>query len=119
MRFPFYGYRKLERGLQRKGLPVTGKQTRTSLHRLHMRALVPRRNTSGNHLPHLVYPYLLERKDIRYPNQAWVADITYIKLCGVGTVYLVAIVDLHGRKVLVARQYGFRFLRGGFTGSLT
>jgi putative transposase len=56
-----------------------------------MRALVPKRNTSRNHSPHPVYPYLLEGKVIRYPNQAWAADITYIKLSGAGTVYLAAI----------------------------
>ena len=99
-KFPFYGYRKLARGLQHRGLSVTGKQTRTSLHRLHMRALVPRRDTSRNNPLHPVYPYLLEGKAIRYPNQAWAADITYIRLSGAGTVYLVAIVDPHGRKVL-------------------
>jgi putative transposase len=99
-KFPFYGYRKLARELQRKGLPVTEKQTRTSLHRLHMRALVPKRNTSRNNPLHPVCPYLLKGKAIRYPNQVWAADITYIKLSGTGTVYLVAIVDLYSRKVL-------------------
>ena len=29
---------------------------------------------------HKKYPYLLKNKVIRYPNQVWSTDITYIKL---------------------------------------
>jgi len=47
-----------------------------------------------------VYPYLLKHKIIRYPNQVWISDLTYIKLPGIGYVYLVAIMDLYSRKVL-------------------
>jgi putative transposase len=48
---------------------------------------------------HPVYPYLLRGKRIRYPNQVWAADITYLKL-DCGFVYLVAIMDIWSRKVL-------------------
>ena len=48
---------------------------------------------------HKKYPYLLRNKVIRYPNQVWSTDITYIKL-PTGNVYLMAIIDWFSRKVL-------------------
>jgi putative transposase len=48
---------------------------------------------------HPIYPYLLKGKRIRYPNQVWATDITYLKL-DVGFVYLIAIIDIYSRKVL-------------------
>jgi len=49
-----------------------------------------------------IYPYLLKGKSIRYPNQVWAADITYLKL-ETGFAYLVAIIDNWSRKVLTWR----------------
>lgn len=51
---------------------------------------------------HRVYPYLLNDLEIRGPNHVWVADITFIPLAA-GFAYLVAIMDLHSRKVLTWR----------------
>ena len=48
---------------------------------------------------HKKYPYLLKDKIIRYPNQVWASDITYLRLPG-GNAYLVVILDLYSRKVL-------------------
>lgn len=45
------------------------------------------------------YSYLLAGKKIRYPNQVWATDLTYIKLPS-GHVYLMAIIDLYSRRVL-------------------
>lgn len=41
----------------------------------------------------------MKNKVIRYPNQVWSTDITYIKL-PTGNVYLMAIIDWFSRKVL-------------------
>jgi putative transposase len=64
-----------------------------------LKALSPRQLTSIPKKEQPIYPYLLKGKRIRYPNQAWASDITYIRLGG-GFVYLVAIIDLYSRRIL-------------------
>jgi len=96
---PFYGYRKVTLALQQDGLLVTRKQVRRIMHRAGLRAIYPGKRTSVPNKLHPVYPYLLRGKRIWLPNQVWATDITYIKLKGC-FVYLVAILDLHSRKVL-------------------
>lgn len=96
---PFYGYRKVARELQRRGLPLSRKRIRRLMHRFGLHAVFPGRSLSGAAKGHKKYPYLLRGKQIRYPNQVWASDLTYIRLPG-GHVYLVAIVDLYSRKVL-------------------
>ncbi len=41
-----------------------------------------------------IYPYLLRGLGPEQPNQAWVADITYITMTR-GSAYLVAVMDLY------------------------
>ena len=48
------------------------------------------------------YPYLLRNRKIRYVNEVWATDITYIKL-GDRMVYFTAIIDLYSRKILAWR----------------
>jgi putative transposase len=71
--FPKYGYRKVTRELHRKNIPVNHKK----VHRI-MRE-------KGLLVTNL--------------NQAWVADITYIRIA-VGFVYLAVILDLCSRKAI-------------------
>lgn len=96
---PFFGYRKVAKELQEKGLPVTRKQIRRIMHRAGLKALYAGKKTSIPNREHPKYPYLLRNKVIWLPNQVWATDITYIRLKG-GHVYLVAIIDLYSRKVL-------------------
>ena len=67
---------------------------------LQIKALHAKRNTSVKHPENPIYPYLLKDKEIRYPNQVWSTDLTYIKLPEAGYVYLTAILDVYSRKVL-------------------
>lgn len=97
---PFYGYRKVALELQERKATLTEKQVRRIMHTLHIKALQVKKNTSVKHPMNPVYPYLLRGKEIRYPNQAWCTDLTYIKLHDVGYVYLAAIMDIYSRKVL-------------------
>ena len=48
------------------------------------------------------YTYLLRNRKVRYVNEVWATDITYIKLedC---MVYFTAIIDLYSRKILAWR----------------
>ena len=57
----------------------------------------PRLSANGH--GHKVYPYLLKGVAVDRPDQAWAADITYVRLAH-GFVYLVAILDWYGRYVV-------------------
>lgn len=58
--------------------------------------------TKASAHPAVKFPYLLKDKTIRYVNEVWSTDITYIKL-PTGMVYLTAIIDHYSRKVLSYR----------------
>lgn len=96
---PFYGYRKVSLALISEHPHLTRKRVRRIMRRFGLRALYPGPNLSKARKDHKKYPYLLRGKQIRYPNQVWASDITYIRLLQ-GNVYLVAILDLFSRKVL-------------------
>jgi putative transposase len=98
-RLPFYGYRKVSLELTKNKVPVTPKQVRRIMRSAGLCAIYPGRNLSKARQEHKKYPYLLAGKIIRYPNQVWATDLTYIKLPS-GHVYLMAIIDLYSRKVL-------------------
>jgi putative transposase len=98
-KIPFYGYRKISRQLLPEHPHLTRKRVRRIMHRFGLRAIYAKMNLSKRRQDHKVYPYLLRDKEIRYPNQVWASDITYIRLPG-GHVYLVVILDLYSRKVL-------------------
>lgn len=65
-------------------------------------AIYPKPKTSRPHPAHKIYPYLLRDLKIDHPNQVWAADISYIPMAH-GSMYLVAIMDWHSRKVLAFR----------------
>lgn len=96
---PEKGYRKIWREIKRQGEEATEKQIRRVMNRFGLMALFPGKNLSKSCKRHKKYPYLLKNKSIRYPNQVWSTDITYIKLPS-GNVYLMAIIDSYSRKVL-------------------
>ena len=98
----FYGYRTMVMELRHIGHRSTVKRVRRLMHERGLRALSPKQLTSRPTKEHPRYPYLLKHNRIRYPNQVWATDITYLKL-DVGFVYLVAIMDVYSRKVLSGR----------------
>lgn len=96
---PELGYRKIWRELNKQGESTTEKTVRRVMRRFGVTAIFPGRNLSKSCRDHRKYPYLLKDKVIRYANQVWSTDITYIKL-PTGTVYLMAVIDWFSRKVL-------------------
>lgn len=96
---PFYGYRKISQALMPDHPHLTRKRVRRIMRRFGLRALYAKRSLSTARKEHKKYPYLLRGKEIRYPNQVWASDLTYLRLPG-GFVYLVVILDLFSRKVL-------------------
>lgn len=101
---PELGYRKIWRQLKLDGNDTTEKTVRRVMRRFGLTAIFPGKNLSKAAKYHKKYPYLLKNKVIRYPNQVWSTDITYIKLPG-GNVYLMAIIDWFSRKVLSWRVF--------------
>ena len=100
--FPGYGYRRLGKQLRREGIYVNDKRIRR-VQRLYQ--LFPIRwhsfkiaTTDSKH-GHKVYPNLLAGLTLTGINQAWVADITYIRILK-GFVFLAAILDRYSRKVI-------------------
>lgn len=100
--FPGYGYRRLGRQLRREGIVVNDKKIRRVQRkyqlfpiRWHSFKIV---TTDSNH-NHKVYPNLLAEKIVTGINQAWVADITYIRILK-GFVFLAAMLDRYSRKVI-------------------
>ena len=96
---PFYGVRQMTRVLRREGDRVNPKRIRRLMRLMGLEAQCPKPNLSKPAPGHKVYPYLMKSMKLDGPNQAWCADITYIRLEG-GFVYLVAIMDWFSRKVL-------------------
>ncbi|OHC00184.1 MAG: integrase [Planctomycetes bacterium RIFCSPHIGHO2_12_42_15] len=96
---PFYGSRRIREGLEREGFIIGRERVQTLMQQMGLRAIYPRMNLSKKQPDHKIYPYLLTDIEIRYPNQVWSTDITYIRLKG-GFLYLVAILDWYSRYVL-------------------
>jgi hypothetical protein len=100
--FPGYGYRRLGLQLRREGILINDKRIRRVQRQYQ---LYPIRwqsfkiaTTDSNH-GHKLYPNLLAGLQLTGINQAWVADITYIRIL-VGFVYLAVLLDRYSCKVI-------------------
>ena len=98
-KYPQYGYRKVSLESKEKGLYIKEKRTRRLMSEMGIKAVYPTHRTGKVNKEDKKYPYLLKNIKIKHINQAWAADITYIKL-PVGKVYLIAILDIYSRKIL-------------------
>lgn len=99
--FPKAGYRTAQRYLRRQGRFVGERKIRRIMKQFSLHAEIKRafvHTTDSNH-SHRVYPNLLPGKCLTGLNQAWAADITYIRIVN-GFVYLAVILDLFSRKVI-------------------
>jgi putative transposase len=95
---PFYGYRKVYEALKEL-LEVTMKQIRRIMRQNGLKGLMKKKKTSIGNKLHKKYAYLLKDYEIRFPNQVWATDITYINVRG-SYLYMTAIIDIYSRKVL-------------------
>lgn len=100
LRQPAWGARKISAALAREGFTRCGrKKVSRLMDVMGIRALYPRVRTSIRVKEHPRFPYLLRNMPIRYPNQVWVTDITYMPL-GNTHVYLSAVIDVYSRFVV-------------------
>lgn len=96
-----YGYRRVTAQLQREGLNVNHKRVQRIMQTEGLICKIKKRwiaTTDSNH-PYPVAPNLLKEATITGINQAWVADITYIRIL-TALVYLAVILDVFSRKVV-------------------
>jgi transposase InsO family protein len=98
---PAYGYRRVTRELERRGLVVNHKRVlRIMRDNSWLCRLVrnrPRTTQSDHSLP--VFPNLLPATAVTALDQVWVADITYIRLQH-EFIYLAVILDAYSRRVV-------------------
>jgi putative transposase len=98
--WPTYGYRRLTAMMRRLGWPVNGKRVRRWMHELGIDGAPPvrkKRTTNSNHaFPR--YPNLVQDLEITWPDQVWVADLTYIRLRR-EFVYLAVLMDVFTRSI--------------------
>lgn len=86
-KLPFYGSRKMTEALQRMGHEVGRRRVRRLMRTMGIEALYPKPTLSKPHPDHHIYPYRLRGVAIARRDQAWGADITYIRLAK-GFAYL-------------------------------
>ena len=100
LEFAGYGYRRVTHALAREGWRVNHKrvlrimQEESLLCHLKKRFVIATTN-SRHHFP--VYPNVLAGVVLKMPDQAWVADLTYIRLQR-AFVYLACILDAFSRR---------------------
>jgi putative transposase len=99
--FPKAGYRTVQRYLRRRGRVVGERRIRRVMKHFSLHAEIKRAfvHTTDSKHSHRVYPNLLPGRCLTGINQAWGADLTYIRIVN-GFVYLAVILDLFSRRVI-------------------
>ncbi|MGH2461013.1 MAG: IS3 family transposase [Chloroflexota bacterium] len=101
LEFPGYGYRRVTKALGRDGWDVNHKRVSRVMRQESLRCQLERHfvvTTDSSH-GHAVYPNLLAGQELTRLNQAWQADLTYVRL-PMAFVYLAAILDAFSRRVI-------------------
>ena len=93
------GSRKLVVLLRQEGYAVGRKLVRRLMQEMGLRAIYPKENLSKRNFREALVPYLLRDRQIKFPNEVWSIDITYIKLHD-SHMYLTAIIDWYSRKIM-------------------
>jgi len=98
--WPTYGYRRITAQLNRQGWMVNHKRIYRLMGQMGIKRVkkAPKRRTTNSQHPFPRYPNLLKEITITFPDQVWVADITYIRL-GRGFVYLAVVMDVFTRSI--------------------
>jgi transposase InsO family protein len=104
LEYPAYGYRRVTKALQREGWRVNHKRVLRIMRSESLLCQLQRRwvRTTDSEHGLTVYPNRLKQagwRQLTGINQAWVADLTYIRL-PTGFCYLAAILDAYSRKVV-------------------
>ena len=101
-KYPFFGSRQIAAYLPQSGFSAGRHRVRRLMNIMGLQAIYKGPNTSKKHPQQRIYPYLLRKLAISWPNQVWCSDITYIPVKN-GCLCLVAIMDWAARKLLTWR----------------
>ncbi|MDF7666994.1 IS3 family transposase [Orbaceae bacterium ESL0727] len=97
-----YGYRRLHVELLEEGYCLSRERVRRRMHKLHLKAKQRKKykqTTDSNHDKPIAKNILDRHFSMNKPNQAWVWDITYIKV-NEQWLYLAIVLDLYSRKII-------------------
>lgn len=97
-----YGYRRIARELEQRGIPcgqqrIRGLMRRQGLHALQRKRFTPR--TSDGKASRPCPNLLAQSPPPDAPNQIWTGDITFIRGSG-GWLYLAVVIDLCSRRII-------------------
>jgi len=100
LQWPTYGSRRITAELRRQGRCINRKQVRRLMSEMGLQVKVQRRRKHTTDSDHTFprYPNLVQGLEIGYPDQVWVADITYVRLL-TEFVYLAVIMDVFTRSI--------------------
>lgn len=98
--FPCYGYRRVTAELRRHSWHVNRKRVARLMAEMGLQAkkVVRKRRTTYSQHPFPRYPNLVQDRVVHYPDEVWVADITYVRLKH-GFVYLAVLMDVCTRAI--------------------
>jgi putative transposase len=101
LEFPGYGYRRVTKALQRDGWAVNQKRVLRVMRQEALLCVLKRSfvTTTDSAHGYRTYPNLLAGAELTGVDQAWVADITYVKL-PTSFVYLACILDAFSRRCI-------------------
>ena len=101
LEFPRYGYRRVTRQLKREERAVNHKRVLRLMRESDLLCRVKQKRVKTTDSKHRFprYPNLIKEMVLSKINQAWLADITYIRIRS-GFVYLAAILDAYSRRVI-------------------
>jgi transposase InsO family protein len=126
LEFAGYGYRRVTAQLRRDGWSVNHKLVLQLMRQESLLCRLRRRwvRTTDSEHGLRTYPNLLPHcgwRELTTPDQAWMADITYIRLPQ-GFAYLAALLDGYSRKVVgwkLGREIDARLVLAALDGALT
>jgi transposase InsO family protein len=99
LEFPGYGYRRVTKELYRRGWTVNHKRVLRLMRRESLLWQIKRRFVPTTDSAHAfgVYPNLIKDTKLDGLDQAWISDITYVRL-PTSFCYLAAILDAYSRR---------------------
>jgi len=102
LEFPFYGYRRITKELNRRKIIANHKRVLKIMKEDNLLCLRKKQfrpvTTQSDH-DYNIYPNLIGNMEVTGMNQVWVADITYIRLVH-EFIYLAVIIDIFSRKCI-------------------
>jgi transposase InsO family protein len=98
---PYYGYRRITASLRRDRVIVNHKKVLNMMKELGIQGRIKHKyvTTTDSEHHNKIYSNLIKDQELTGINQAWCADITYIRILN-RFVYLAAILDIYSRKIV-------------------